>query len=350
LSLSSIILLGQSKDSWTSFWNKDTTLIGYKNKDGTVKIEPKFVGVTIAKEFDDIIAVTEAINDSSASYYLTKTGRIVGRDSLYIFDNGADCESEGYIRFHDGKTDKVGMFNKNGDIVVPAEYNALSNIRNGMIIALKGAEKKQRGEHFSWKGGEVLLIDSINRTLITNFKFYYNLNFFSVIISDHPTKDSIRQTFQGVNGQYYSFIDFDKEFWQWLKTSLLRDLTKKALLSSSFQKITVWKEPEGWIGEEKGYFIEKNFELLNTKLLELNSSKCDYSIFAEGLNPFIFESEEYKEYFNNCAASKDWLYPVKNVVITYKNKRDLKQNSFEFLRTEIGYKLISVTIQNGKLK
>ncbi|MEI9958494.1 MAG: WG repeat-containing protein [Ferruginibacter sp.] len=39
----------------------------------------------------------------------------------------------------------MGLFNKNGDIVVPAEYNDITRVRNGMIIALKGAEKKNNG-------------------------------------------------------------------------------------------------------------------------------------------------------------------------------------------------------------
>ena len=37
-------LFGQSNDTWIAFWNKDTTLIGYKDKNGLIKIEPKFTG------------------------------------------------------------------------------------------------------------------------------------------------------------------------------------------------------------------------------------------------------------------------------------------------------------------
>ena len=324
--------------------------MGFKDKNGMVKIGPKFKGFTIANKFDDIIAVTEEINENWNSYYLTKTGRIVGKDSLHIFDNGADCESEGYIRFRDGKTDKVGMFNRNGDIVVPADYNDLTRVRNGMIIALKGAEKKQWGEHFSWKGGKEILIDTNNKILIDNFKYDNNLNLFSVLISSHPTTDTIRQNFKGVNEQYYSFIDFDKEFRSWLKSSLLRNFTKNSLLECACKEITFWKEPNGWTSEAKSTFIDRNFELIRTKLLELNSKACDYSIFDEGLNPYIYGSDEYKEYFNNCGESKDWLYPIKNIVISYKDNKDLLQNHFEFLRTDSGYKFISITIRKGALK
>jgi hypothetical protein len=350
MTVTNFTLLGQSKDTWTSFWNKDTTLMGFKDKNGIVKIEPKFKGFTSANKFDDIIAVTESMNENWNSYYLTKAGRIVGKDSLHIFDNGADCESEGYIRFRDPKTDKVGMFNRNGDIVVPAEYNDLTRVRNGMIIALKGAEKKQWGEHFSWKGGKEILINTNNKILVDNFKFANNLNFFSVLISSQPATDSIRQNFKGVNGQYYSFIDFDKEFWKWLKSSLLDNFTKNSLLESTYKEITFWKEPDGWTSEAKSTFIDRNFELIRTKLVELNSKDCDYTIFDEGLNPYIYDSEEYKDYYNNCGESKDWVYPIKNIVISYKVKKGLLQNHFDFLRTDVGYKLISVTIRQGELK
>ena len=77
---------------------------------------------------------------------------------------------------------------------------------------------------------------------------------------------------------------------------------------------------------------------------------CDYNIFDEGLNPYIYESEEYKGYFNNCGESKDWPYSIKNIVISYKDKKGLLQNHFDFLRTDNGYKLISITIRKGELK
>ena len=55
----SCTLSAQNKNTWVSFWNKDTTLVGFKDKNGAVKIEPKFMGMTIANKFDDIIAVSE---------------------------------------------------------------------------------------------------------------------------------------------------------------------------------------------------------------------------------------------------------------------------------------------------
>lgn len=353
LTLLKLAVYGQNNDTWTAFWNKDTTLIGYKDKKGAVKIEPKFqTGFTSANKFDNIIAVAEEVNKHWKFYYLTKSGRIVGNDSLHIFDNGSDCESEGFIRFRDKKTDKVGMFNRNGDIVIPAQYNDMTRVRNGLVIALKGATKKfwEGGEHYSWVGGKEILINTANNTIIDTFKYSSNINFFSLLISTQPNTDTVRQNFKAINGKYYSFVDFDKEFNVWLKTSLLNNLTKENLLNVAYKEITFWKEQIGWTSETKNSFIDRNYDLIKSKLLQLNSKDCDYSIFDEGLNPFIYESDEYKVFFNNCGESKDWIYPIKNIVISYHQDKSLLQDHIEFLRTDNGYKLISLTIRKGEIK
>lgn len=351
LTVTSCVLFGQSIDTWTAFWNKDTTLIGYKDKTGIVKIEPKFTSFTTAKRFHNIIAVMEDLNGNYKSYYLTKSGRIIGKDSLHIFDNGADCESEGFVRFRDKKTDKVGMFNRNGDIVIPAEYNDLTRVRNGMIIALKGAEKKywERGEHYSWIGGHELLIDTNNNILIDNFKLDNKLNFFSIEKTKTPHSDTIRKSFLAKDGNYYSFVDFEKEFRQWIRKELINDLTKERLVSVSYDTIT-WESTDGWAKTDKVKLITDNFTILKNGLLEILQPKTDYFISSDGLNPFMFEGAEFEKYFNNCGESKDWIYPTMSIIITHKDKKDLTQNHYEFLRTDKGYKLICLTLRNEKMK
>ncbi|MCV9929875.1 hypothetical protein OIU83_19600 [Flavobacterium sp. LS1R49] len=351
----SCTLFAQNNDTWASFWDKDSTHTGYKDKNGVIKIEPKFMGMTIANKFDDIIVVTEEEDQSWKSYYLTKTGKIVGRDSLYIFDNGPDCENEGFIRFRDPKTDKMGLFNGDGKIVIPAEYSNINKAINGMIIVLKGAEKINDTHdggcnHFSWSGGNDYLIDTNNKILIKNFVYNDELNFYSLQKSKEPSLDPIRENFLGVDGQYYSFINYDKEFKLWLKNGLLSDLSKENLLKKSYTEIFYWKEPIGWISEPKTKFINKNYKLLKEKLLELNNPTCDYFVTTDGLNQFIYEADKYNQYFNNCNESKDWKYPMKNIIITHRDKKDFTQDHFDFLRTEKGYQLISVSIRKGKLK
>jgi hypothetical protein len=346
-------VLGQSDEAWTAFWNNDTTLIGYKDRHGVVKIKPKFhSGFTNATKFENIIAIAEDANGDLKLYYLTKSGRIVGRDSLHIFDNGSDCESEGFIRFRDPKTDKVGMFNRNGNIAIPAEYNDLTRVRNGMVIAVKGAKKNywEGGEHYSWVGGKEILIDTTNKMLVDSFKYDGNISFFSLQISKRPNSDTIRQNFKSINGEYFSFIDFDKEFRAWLKTSLLENFTKGSLLNATYKEITYWKEPIGWTHETKNSFISRNYELIKAKLLQLKSKDCDYDIFDEGLGPFIYVSDEKNVFFNSCGESKDWIYPTKNIVINYNDNKTVLQDHFDFLRTENGYKLISLTVRKGEIK
>ncbi|MFB9078630.1 hypothetical protein ACFFLS_14975 [Flavobacterium procerum] len=345
-------VFAQSNDIWVSFPNKDTTLVGFKDKNGIVKIEPKFSGFITAQKFENIIAVSEEENGKWKSYYLTKQGKVVGRDSLFTFDNSPDCENEGYIRFRDSKTDKMGIYNGEGKIVIPAAYDVVSKVHNGLISVLKGAKKKRDplGEHFFWTGGKELLIDLNNKVLVNNFKSDNNLNFYSLEKSKEPSKDKTRDNFLGVDGQYYSFINYEKEFTNWLRNTLLTDLSKANLEKHSFEKITYWKEPDGWLNVPKSKFIEQNYLYLKLKLEELKNPKTDYFIATDGLNQFIFESPEYDIYFNNCHESKDWIYPVKNIVINPKNKADFKQDHLHFLRTEKGYKLISVAGAKDNLK
>jgi len=355
IAISSLTLYGQSSDIWTSFWNKDTTLIGYKNKNGIVKIEPKFTGFTSAGKFENIIAVSEEINGSWKTYYLTKSGKIIGQDSLYVFDNGFDCESEGFIRFRDKISDKVGMFDRNGNVVIPAIYNDLTRVRNGMIIGLKGAEKqywdkaKHSGcNHFRWTGGQKILIDTLNNTLIENFNYDNSINFFTLEKTKTFHSDTIRKSFLAKDGSYYSFVEFEKEFRQWITEELLNDLTKEKLINNSYDTIT-WESQDGWAKTNKEKLISVNFTVLKNGLLEILQPKTDYFISMDGLNQFMYEGPEFEKYYNNCGESKDWIYPTMSIIISHKDKKGFSQNHYEFLRTDNGYKLISLTIRNEKM-
>ena len=350
LGLTNLTLSAQNNDIWTLFWNSDTTLFGYKDKNGTVKIEPKFTMV-FADKFNHIIAVTKEVNSQWDSYYLTKSGKIVGRDSLYFFDNGFDCENEGFIRFRDHKIDKAGLFNKNGDIVIPAEYDDLTGVRNGMFIALKGAKKEywdDSREHYSWVGGQEMLIDTLNRVLIDRFPYATNLNFYSIQKTKTPPLDTIREFFPAKDGSYYSFINFEKEFKQWLTTDLLSNLTAEKLIKASFDTIT-WASIEDWEKSDSRQFITNNFDMLKKGLQEILNPDCNYFISMDGLNSYIYEGTEFEKYFNDCGETKEWIYPVMAIIVSHKNKKDFTQNHYEFLRTDNGYKLISITVRNEKI-
>jgi hypothetical protein len=340
---------------WFAFWNKDSTLLGFKDKIGKIKIAPSFSEFTTAKKFENIIGISKREHGKIESYYLTKKGRIVGRDCLYIFDNGSDCESEGFIRFRDNITHKVGMFNSNGGIAIPADYDNLMPVRNGMIMAAKGGhwDASQLSEHnqYPWTGSKEMLIDIHNKVLIANFRYNENINFFSLIISKQPNKSLIRQNFKAVNGKYYSFISFDKEFKTWLRDSLLSHLTESNMLDISYRKITFWHKSNRWLNEDKKEFFQKNYGLVRSKLAALNSFEFHYEIFKEGLNPYEHSdsSKEFEKYYNNCGASKDWIYPVETIAISHQSKQDIPQDQLSFLRTDAGYRLLEVSIKNGEV-
>jgi len=342
---------------WTAYYDDNSSLIGFKDQDGRTRVEPKYTSFTTARKFDGIVAVMEQRNDAYEAYYLTKSGKRIGKDNVYMFDNSPDCESEGFIRFQDRKTGKVGLYNSEGAIAIPAEYDDLTNVRNGLVIALKGAEKKCWDEnkdslcdHFSWVGGTAYLVNTENKIIITPFATDSALDFFSIKIDAAPVRDEIRQSFPGIDGRCYAFIDYQKEFTAWLNSALLSSFSKKKLADFSYRKIYYWKEPDGWTSEVSGEFIDRNFELLKSRLAEMKKDKTDYFISIDGLNPFIYEAPEFETYFNNCGEAKTWQYPVMSVMINHKSERDLYQDHFEFLRTKKGYRLISVTIRNGNLE
>ena len=347
-------LCGQSNDVWTSFWDKDSTYIGYKNADGKIMIEPTFEGFMVADKFEKVISVMTLADDKYETYYLNKSGKKFGVDSVYFFDNTPECESEGYIRFKDKKTDLVGMFDKNGKVVVPAEYNALSRVQNGMIQALKNAEKKywdshrESGcNHFSWKGGQELLISTDNKILVENLEYDGQLDLYSLVANDNPEAEPNGACFQGTNNKYYHFIDYKKDFAIWLKVLTAR-LTQQNLIESSMDTIVYWKS--GWTRIPKDEFIDSNYEILSGLLKSIDNSKSDYFISIDGLNSFMYTGNEYDKYFNTCGESRYGKYPVMNLIINHKNETDLIQDHFDFLKTDIGYRLINVTIRSEKIK
>ncbi|MBP1711791.1 MAG: hypothetical protein H6Q49_1993, partial [Deltaproteobacteria bacterium] len=284
-------IYAQADHSWTAFLNEDTGLVGFKDQHGRIRIKPKYSGFTTAKKFDKIIAVMAEKNGKNEFYYLTKAGKIAQRGNLYLLDNSPDCESEGFIRFRDRKTDKAGLLNGEGKIAIPPVYNDLTSVRNGFISALKGAKKKSLDangpygcNHFTWVDGETVLIDTRNKIIIRNFDSESPLDFFSINIASEPSKDVRRQNFLGVDGRYYSFVDYKKEFQEWLFSNLLENLSIDRLIEYSYHEIYFWKEPDGWIHESKHKFIERNFELIKNRLTELNKKNSEYFISIDGLN------------------------------------------------------------------
>ncbi|HSL88005.1 MAG TPA: WG repeat-containing protein [Ignavibacteriaceae bacterium] len=344
----------QQNNYWTAFWDEDGEKFGFKDNSGLIVIQPKFSGFSFVIRLEHIFIASEELDDKLDIYYLTKSGRQFGRDSIYLFDNTPDCESETFIRFKDKKAEKVGLFNRNGEVVIPAIYNDMTEVNNGLVIALKDAEKKYWEEHqhsdcnhFSWIGGQTMLIDTNNRVIIENFTDSLILDFYSHQLQDKSDDASNREYFSGVDGKIHSFINYEKDFSIWLKHSLLDNFTTQNLVRVCYGRLTFWKDEEGWVSASATKIIEKNFMLIKDRLSVIQNPEQDFFVSIDGLNSGIFQDEEFKIYFNNCGQPLTGKYPVMNVVITRKNAEDFYQDHFDFLKTDGGYKLISLTIRNG---
>ena len=164
-----------------------------------------------------------------------------------------------------------------------------------MSTGLIGAEKHyidENDEHPSWKGGKWQVIDTTDKILIDDFIYKDHLNFYSLIISDKPTSDSTRVNFRSVEGKYYSFVDFEKEFRQWITKELLNDLTKEKLIDISYDTIN-WESQHGRVKANKVKLISDNFTVIKSELLEILQPNTDYFISDDGLNPFIYKGEEF---------------------------------------------------------
>ncbi|MBK8807126.1 MAG: hypothetical protein IPO21_10970 [Bacteroidales bacterium] len=194
----------QSKDYWRTFYNSDESLLGFKDLKDSVIFDTIFTVFSTAKKVENIVAVIEKTGDTSyLAYHITRDKRRIGIDSVYFYDNAADCENEGFIRFHNKKTDKLGLLNRHGKVVVPAEYDYLSISMNGYLVALKGAEKvydkehKHSGcNHYQMVGGTTYLIDTNNRVVVKDFDSQKKLSFHSAKYSETPSNDSTIVCFQ----------------------------------------------------------------------------------------------------------------------------------------------------------
>lgn len=375
---------GQATNVWIRFYDTTTELSGYKDLKGNIKIPAKYDNFTRADTFHNIIAVTEKIDSSYKSYYLLKDGRKVGQDSVFMFDFTYDCESEGKILFKDNKKDRVGFFDKNGLAIIPAIYNAASPFHNGLAIALKNAKRSCWGEnedtlnceHLSWKGGETVLINDKNEILVDSLKGDLSIiNWYSLKINDPSGDTSIWVSLKGNRGKVYSFVNYEKEFTKWFYSKFLLALnapSKDKLKELLFSEVTFWTNKNGWTSLDNNKFLNTFPTSITKERFEENNFKR-LSISDEDLNSLIFEDKLYKRFYDACGSHNKEKYPVFDVMLTYYKKRtkelnippppgsksekwelsdfDKKyeidyQEHFEFIRTDEGYKLLSVSLKH----
>ncbi|GAA3927196.1 WG repeat-containing protein [Hymenobacter algoricola] len=348
---------------WTQFTKgrQGKARHGYQDADGHIRVPAKFGGFTRAQNFRHIIAVSEAT--IRTSYYLLKNGRQVGRDSVYMFDFTFDCESEGKIRFKSQKHNRVGFFDSQGRVVIPAIYNAATPFHNGLAFGLIGARAEcmsgeadtMRCEHPGWVGGRTVLLNERNEIVVDSLPGHKwaGLNPYSLQVNT-PTPDTATSlTFRAVNGDRYSFVDYEKEFTQWLYTVFVpavRTGEANKVAPLCFTELAASARPfNGWPHFERAEFVNKFYEpVLRPKLGALHRGAKNVVVFPESLNSLIFTSPDFQPFRTDCSEHFQEKYPAFVVVVTYQpspgKPEDDYQNHFGFIRTENGYRLFQVSL------
>ncbi len=303
--------------------------------------------VIFAKEnkSDKIVAISKIGNGSYESYYITRTGKKVGIDSLYMYDNGVDCENEGYIRFRDHKIDKVGFFDNDGNVAIPPIYSDASKVHNGMIFTISG--KRVKDGEMTYSVGDEALVDIHGNTLIDNFTLNEDINLYSVIIEDKNYPISpIRDYFQGKNGKTYSFVNYKKEFKYWFESVFKKELAKEKIKNHFFDKVSYWDDKYGWVLTPKKDLTQGMVSDIIQKLNRAKIKNATYQISLDDINSLIYQGKEFEPYYNICYEQIVGKYPVANAIFDGKNKGKSVQDHFEFLRTDKGYKLIGISIKS----
>ncbi len=353
---------GQANIDWYKFRDKKTNLLGYKNAQGQVKIQAKFGGLTDALVFRNIIAVDD--EKTEKSYYLLKNGDKIGLDSLYIWDNSFDHENENKIRFRDKKTDKVGFFNTDGKIIIPALYNDAQPFHNGLALVIHDAKRKCSNgspynedapcENWYWDGVSAL-IDSNNRVVANNININQteNIDWFSARITNSIPDTTLYTSFETPSGEFYSFLNYKKEFKTWFYKNYLRSLNYQILAAKCYKELTV----EGHFKNKvrlyysKAFFLDQYRILLLEKMKDIKANTVKTIIFGEDINQYIYKGKKFPAFYTVDGEPDKQKHPLFNVVSTYykKNKQLDHQDQFFFIRTNGGYELIGIALGIGEL-
>ncbi len=351
------------------FKDKDDNLMGYEDSFGTIMIEPKFTFITDALIFENIIPVFEktnlfdAENYETSQYYLLKNGKKVGIDSLYIFDFSLDCENENKIRFRDHKTDKVGYFNSNGEVTIPAIYNDGRPFYNGFAIVIKEAKrycwdgieysKEDPCEHWSWLGN-MQIINEKNELILDDIDLekFENIDWYSLTIN--PKQININDiTFTAQNGNLYSFKNNQKEFEKWFyEEFLIKSGDQTYFYLNSFETVALEKNKNlkskefknsnfqeyAWAVDTKENVYKNNKQFISKIRKGISSKNLKIDIINDS-SPLLFENN--KSYYDNCGGYLSQKYPFFKIYITKQVGRSV-QYYLGFIRTETGYKLVEI--------
>jgi hypothetical protein len=232
-------------------YNAKNNTTGIKDYKGNYFLKPKEYLLINTTPFKEVIGIIEPIKEKDSTkntkdYYLNKNGKVFGIDSIYISDFTIDKEQEGYLRFRDRKTQLVGYFNKDGQVVVPALYNEATRFYNGLALVVKNGTKKCMGdhneedcEHYTWEG-EKLLIDTKNNIVakIDSTVNLDNIDWYTLTINpNHKAKNSI--DINGINGNKLNFLDINYQFENWFRTVFSKAVQQQQLETFCYNRLII---------------------------------------------------------------------------------------------------------------
>jgi hypothetical protein len=206
-----------------------------------------------------------------------------------------------------------------------------------------------------WEKGKHQLLDTKNRVLVKKFGHsYMNLDFHSLSIDSKPSTDPIRDSFLGTNGQYYSFINHEKEFIHWWTDEFLPDLTKENFLRYAYDFIlgyeTIGYTRPRVIRDDKVSFINQHYDRMVLGFEHVSGIRQDIAMNAlttssyENLNYYrvlLRNCDGFERFCNICSDHNHEIYPVIHLAIRNKEGDPSKvvRYNIEFIRTDAGYRL-----------
>jgi hypothetical protein len=347
----------QQEQVWTQFTKEvgGDYRFGYQDSTGRIRLPAKFGAFTNAQKFRHIMAVSDG--RSLRQYYLLKNGRQVGRDSVYMFDFQVDCEQEGFIRFQSKHTKRVGFLNAHGQVAIPAQYNYVSPFYNGLAVALHGAHRACWGgtdtlhcEHLGWTGGREVVINQRNEVVIDQLLPARlgsgHLNFYSLQRNAPSVDTTTTVTLTAINGDRYTFTDYDREFKQWFFREFLPAVRSgpTAVRSLCYAELATAGRPfQGWQHLGSAAFVESHFQALHTQLADLQPDTKQLQIGAYHLNTLTFSSSQFAVFLTNCGEHFAAKHPVYSVLLNSKAVGHSSgfdhQWQYSFIRTAQGYQL-----------
>jgi len=129
--------------------------IGYKDLEGEVILSPRW---TYATDFNNC---GYAYADG---FYIGPDGQAIRQ--AYIFDNGPDYRSGGYMRYVSGS--KIGFMRPDLSVAIKAQYTWASPFQNGLAFVCQGFQlvTSEPSDHQQYMGGDWGVIDKAGEAIV----------------------------------------------------------------------------------------------------------------------------------------------------------------------------------------